>query len=244
MKCCDTPDIIYDGEYGKYVCCNCALVFDDLCFMADWKQNASYIMKTNIPYHPKSRHISRIHKWSNYDYYEVRNQAILNFIEEFNAPRNIKDLIKNIFLEYYKKIKTRGNIKYGLLCISIYKAYKIANLPIDIDKWFNILNITYKHYNTANKKLLPIDRIVYPININKYLDKTKEVFCIEKINKNNIIENYNKILLKHTKYNTKTIIFFLIYLELCAMNKFNKETYFKNFNISKNTLLKLKELFL
>lgn len=229
--CCDNKRIIYDKNNFWNCCSSCGLVIDFTKEVPTYQENISFIVKSFIPMSYKWKNIVRIHKWSNYSYYEVRDDKLMKFID--NLPirnREIKNYSKVIFLHEFKKTRTRAKVKMGLLCYSIYKAHIIFKEEVDINELFDLLDITDKHYNSAVKKLTE-DKIFYPKNIDKYLK-----IIDNKIKKNYLIRIYNDFLEKYQKYNSKTILLSLIYYVLREKKELDKKVFFKKFNISSNSI--------
>lgn len=198
MDC--SHDYIYDEDFGKNVCMKCALYSNEMIEEAEFKPFASHITKTIIPYHPKYKHLNRLHTWSNYDYYEVRDANITSDIEDLYFPNvTIKDLTIFIFLQDYKKVRTRGKVKLGLVLLSMYKAYLINNKKFNFDEWFNKLNILPKHLNSASKKASW--GFYYPDKLDKYLKQVNFDF-----NKDEVIFYYTKFIELNSGYNIKNTI--------------------------------------
>lgn len=217
----------YNGDSCWYVCVECGLIISFIKEVPEYQKNISFIVKTFIPMTYKTRHLVRLQKWSNYDYYEIRDNNLVNFIDTLPIEnREVKNIAKVIFLQEFRKIKTRAKVKRGLICYAIYKSHLIFKKDIDLDDWFKILDIKVKHYNNAIKKLR-YNKLFYPKNINIYLKMIDN-----KINKNYLIELYNTLIQQYKKYNTKTILISLIYFVLQERKLLNQKDFFIKFNIN------------
>ena len=216
----------YDGDSFWYVCIECGLILSFVKEVAEYQKNVSFIVKTFIPMTYKTRHLVRLQKWSNYDYYEIRDNNLVKFIDALPIEnREVKNIAKVIFLQEFRKVKTRAKVKRGLICYAIYKSHLIFKQDIDLDDWFDILDIKVKHYNNAVKKI-KYNKLFYPKNINIYLKMIDN-----KINKNYLIELYNTLIQQYKKYNTKTILTSLIYFVLKTKGILDEKTFFAKFNI-------------
>lgn len=226
--CCDDKEnIIYTGEW--WVCGECGKIVTTLEEQVEYGDNYSYVIKTFIPVSFKFRNLVRIHKWSNYNYYEIRDNDLVKFIEKLPIDdRETRNLSKIIFLQEFNKVRTRAKVKLGLICYSIYKSHLILKKSIDIDNLLLMLDINVNHYNSAVKKIEE-DCLFYPKNLNEYLKKID----ID-IDKNGIIRSYNTILSKKYGYNGKTILLSLIYLKV--RDSITDKEFFSTFKISKNTI--------
>ncbi len=218
---------LYNYDSCWYVCVECGLVLSFIKEVPEYQKNISFIVKTFIPMTYKTRHLVRLQKWSNYDYYEIRDNNLVKFIDGLPIEnREIKNIAKVIFLQEFRKIKTRAKVKRGLICYDVYKSHLIFKHDIYLDVWFVILDIKVKHYNNAIKKL-KYNKLFYPKNINIYLKMIDN-----KINKNYLIEMYNTLIQQYKKYNTKTILVSLIYFILETKGILNPKTFFVKFNIN------------
>lgn len=236
MSCCQEQDFIYSDGLGLFVCVRCGTIDKQRQKeVAEFVPNISFSSKTVIPYSAKFRHLHRLQKWENYDYYEVRDYKLQLQFNDYPLDKDLNRVSQIKFFDEYKNIKIRGNIKLGLVCYAIYSAHLDLKRTVDIDDWFKFLKITSKHYNNANKKLYG-NKLFYPDNINKYLK------IIEyKVDKNFLIRTYNEFLIKDDyKYNTKTILSSLIYIELEKTKEIPNE-FFKLFKISKSSIQKIKK---
>ena len=223
MDCCQDPDVRI-VETGLHTCINCGTINkNEPNEEVEFSLAHNFINKTTIPYSSKYRHLSRIHRWVSYSYYEVRDNNLSKLIAEFPIEIKTKDLITNLFLELYNKIKIRGKVKLGLVCYAIYKVHITKNLEIDIDYWFEYLKITYHNYNSAVGKFDGL--IVYPRDLNKYMEITDN-----KIGKNKIILDYNHYLKNNIKkYNSKSLILYTVYQNLLLLNLVEEyKSVFKN----------------
>jgi len=220
-SCCKEEDLI-ETDYGLYCCVECGTINESyIKEVPDFVPHISFINKTTIGYNRKYHNVRRLHTWASYDYYEVRNYNLLKIIEEYNLERKVKDVSKNIFIEHYKKIKTRGKVKFGLVCYSIYKAHLLLKKPVEIDDWIKKLDISINNYNDAVKKVKY--KLYYPKDINKFLKKVDN-----KLNKNDIIKEYNILLSKNKQYNSKTILNYVIYNKLKELDLLSTYKIFKN----------------
>ncbi len=208
MDCCDSKDVRIT-ESGLNTCVSCGVVhFNEPNEEELFSTSYNYINKTTIPYTAKNRHLTRIHGWVSYSYYEVRDNDLKNMIADYPIEIKTKDLITNVFLELYNKVKIRGKVKLGLLCYAIYKVHIQKGMDIDIDFWFKYLKITYNNYNNAVSKFENL--IIYPRDLNKYIKITDN-----KIGKNKIILDYNVNSQNNIKkYNSKSLILYTIYQNL------------------------------
>ena len=231
-QCCkDKDNRIYNDDYGWNVCSSCGTVIDMIKEVNDFRCNMSSIIKTFIPMSYKFNKLVRLHKWSNYSYYEVRDNKLMKFIDELPIRnKEIKNFSKIIFLEEFKKVRTRAKVKMGLVAYSIYKSHIIFKEEIDIDELFDLLDINFRHYNSANKKL-ESDKLLYPLNINKYLKMIDN-----KLNKNELIRIYNDMLEKYDKYNSKTFLISIMYYMLNKQENFDKKEFLEKFKISENSI--------
>ena len=224
MPCNEEDFIITD--YGKIVCIKCGKVQEEEPLEdVDFGQNFSIINKTNISYSSKTKALSRIHKWLSYDYYENRNNDLKKYIEQFKLERKLKDLVEYIFFEKYNKIRTRGKIKKGLICYSVIRAHVIKNKPFDFKEWFTFFKITHQNYNNAVSKLSK-DFLFYPKDIDYYMKITDN-----KLDKNEVIIEYNSIIerIQNKKFNTKTLLSYVVYHKLKDLNLLEDyKKFFKN----------------
>ena len=224
-------DIIKENEW--YVCKNCGRIMNIMDEVPEFIKNIDFSNKTHIPMNNKNKNIARIHKWTSYDYYEVRNYNMVKFIDDIDMDGDVKAFSKKFFLEEYNKIRTRGKIKNGLVAYSIYKASLYADKDYDLDEILKILGLTYSHYNNAVMKL-ENDKLLIPKDINKYYD----IVC-DYMDKNDIIRNYNTIREKLTGYNSKTILIATIYLLFNEDYEIKRNEFMKTFKINIKTLTKI-----
>jgi len=232
-KCCNIKhNIVYDGCGGYYSCSECATIQVGVTKdITQYKENASFVVKSFIQMSYKYRKLIRLQKWSNYSYYEVRNHKLIDFIDTLKIENTeIKSFAKLIFLREFVKVRTRAKVKMGLIAFCIYKAHLMFKTEIDLDDILKMLDITEKHYNSSIKKLTE-DKLYYPKNINKYLD-----LIDNKINKNYLIRTYNNLLEKSKGFNSKTILLSLIFYILQNNNDLDKKKFFKTFKISQTSV--------
>ena len=232
--CCNNEENIhYNDNLGKYSCIECGCCKDYQKQSIEYVEGGyAFIPGTYIKSNFKFRKLIQLQKWSNYDYKGVRDYNIKKYIDSLPfMNREVLSYSKIIFMQEYHKLKIRGKVKKGLICYAIYKAHLILHLPIDICKWFEILEINVKHYNSANKKVL-IDQLFYPVNLDKYLNKLDI-----KIDKNILIREYNDFLSRHSNFNTKTIILSIIYNKMD-----NHSNFFKIFKISNTSIIIVNKL--
>ena len=234
---CLKEDYVY-SDIGFYVCRICGTVIkNEPNQEEEFKPNVSFVVKTYIPYNKKYKNLFRLHSWSNYDYYEVRNNNLQKMISHYPLNKNVLQKANFIFFREFKKVKTRGNVKMGLVCYSIYKAHLDLKINVDLDYWIRYLGIKVKHYNNAVKKLNQ-DWLYYPRGINVYLSKIDNI-----IDKNEMILEYNKFINNNNNsFNTKTILSTLIYKILKDDGLIDDYNFFKLFKISKASILNVKRL--
>lgn len=229
-RCCPNYNKILSSDSCYYLCSSCGMILKEPYELIDYNANKSIVVKTYINYSPSTRHIARLHKWSNYDRIEVITNNLLKSFDDYDFDYDITRRAKIIFKKHFNKIKIRGNVKKGLICYSFYKAHLISKINIDIDLLFNYFEITQGNYNDAVKKL--DDYLYYPENLNKYLKMINK-----KIDKNKFIRDYNKVIKLKPVYNNKTLIISLLlkYLNIDNDKKQLKD-FIKIFNISDNSL--------
>jgi hypothetical protein len=218
-----------------FVCKECAIVHFDIPHNIDFYDQfkSPNIVKTYIPYAAKTRHLTRLQKWSNYSHKEVQLYKLIQYInEKVNGKfdREVIDFTKIHFSRLYEQLKVRAKIKESLMVYCIYSCSLTFKKKIDIDELFKIFKVSDKNYNDLNGKLIE-HPLFYPTNINKYLD-----LIDNKLDKNYLIIKYNKFLQKKNTFNNKTIILGIIYFCLKEKGLLDKKDFFNIFSVSKGSV--------
>lgn len=236
-RCCDDEyNQILSLNLLCMVCVKCGKVIGG--YEIDDKEmfKNPHVVKTYVSYSYNNKAIHRLHKWNNTPYCELELYKMNTYIDKLpDINDNVKRIAKILLKDYYikDKIVSRNNIRRGLFCYCIYRGYLHTEEDVDIDYLFKILKINSNHYNNAVKKVKE-DKLFYPQNINKYMEKIDN-----KINKNTLIKKYNILYSEDIKFNKKTIILSLIYYLLKKNNE--HKDFFKLFNISKISVRKVEE---
>jgi hypothetical protein len=230
---CRKKDIIISSNLLLPVCVECGLVQNKPYTKNQYQKHPSFINKTYMGYYSSNKYnnIKRILKWSNYDKIEVRDDKLLKYMDRLPLDRDIITRAKRIFIEEYHKVKTRGNVKKGLICYSLYFSSIMQKEPLDINELFKLLQIQSKHYNNANNKINS-DKLYYPKNILFYLKKLDN-----KIDKNDVIIKYNKIFEEDYSIHQKTLLLSVMYFFLKQKQLLDQYDFFELFKIHKDNII-------
>jgi hypothetical protein len=235
--CCEDEMNWMICDINSWIVCNkCAKVIQTSEEQGDSDYLKGGSVKTFFPYSSKFNHIRRIHIWTNTPYNEGELNRMFRSIDNIKElGTDIKRVAKILLRDYYitDKIVTRNNVRRGLFCYCVYRAYLFYKKDIDIDSLFKIFNITFKNYNNAVKKL-SLKKLFYPERLKEYLTKLDM-----DINKNFVIEKYSLLLEKNVNRNKRTIILSLLHFIIAKKEK--KTDFFTKFPISKITLKKVED---
>ena len=231
-QCCNNKEVILSISLLKYVCCNCGIVADEPYTkdFYDRFKNPLFV-KTIIPYRPKTRHLSRLSKWTNYSYKEVVLDKNLKYIDSKLGHLDRDNILfsKVLFKQIFPKMKIRAKIKDALIVYCYYTTSLALDKNVEIDDLLKIFKISIKNYNDLNNKL-ECNKMYYFNNLNNYLIRTN---LYDK--KNKIIKLYNLFLSTTSKrFMKKSVILGIIY-KLVDDEKLKKK-FFKIFDINKSSI--------
>ena len=245
VSCCSNKNEIFTGLY--FVCTNCGkMTLENDTFINPTFLNPKYQLSTIIGYRNKTKHISRLHKWANYDYKENAANKSYSEIEDicntFGYDQNVINKACYLYNDIYinQKISCRNKIKRSVFIYCILKAVYhysgtwdcLNELPDMLKKY----KLTMLHYNKAINKLNDDDKmflhnkfLVYKEIIKKNLNKT--------INYKDIVLKYNEFLKKNSvnkhKLSNNSIVLITFYILLDK-----DEAFFEYFKIMPYTVAK------